>query len=480
MAVTAELKLETTKLLYQQTTICETKITNGSRQTLRDLNPLNDQAAPTILVTNVTTGEVSTHRLDREAEEDPFKVDVQRSADHEYSFSLTQLVALTDPGLFDLQAHYEWQGGQVTSPAVRLKVLPSNPRTTAVETGKGGPAALLHCAWVNNLSGSNDRCELWLSDLMMLGKPRVHHCILLEDLEKPIKPHLAVPPNQDVNVQWVAWIDGKSLRYLLRQEEDVASTASVGLDSEKYRIIPPLLLNLSKSGGLVEGADVMLYQPGEDAANGRFLVKHLSLSKKDEPPPDDKLAVPGSAPQWAETAYLTDQGRHTFFIVSDQNKTVLKLASWSPKAPPTALKDLASYNAKFMTADLWQSGDAVAGAILAQKSEDSYAFYIWSYKPPDAFVQEREVAVSWPHERAGIDRAIARVSTAGDPFALLRSDAKEKKWFFCGSDGSTSVLTGPAEKLHLPADILFRGGDDPVILHTGPDGRGFLFAMPPT
>jgi hypothetical protein len=475
MPATAVLEASQTKLLYQQTALCKGRITNHDRSPLASLNPTTVAAAPTIVVTNVQTGAQSRHARLLGKEQHTPPVALAPGATREYPFSLTQEVLFPGPGAYDVQLHYEWSTGETLSPPTRFELAPNNPQTLDLVTSKGGPAPLQHIAFLHRPDPRDTGGELWLAQLFLAGRPAVQDCVRLESIKQPLIARQSVPPNIDCSFHWTGWIQGNELRLVLRRHRDLSAPVIVPLDAADYRIVPPLLVNVAKNGD-PEGVDVLLFRP--NGAGGRLVGKRILLAGK--PAGDVTGTLPGLPPSWGQTVYQTNRRRHTFFLGVEQGKQVLKHLPWPTlSGPPLNVKAVAGWPSPFGVgcATLTES-DTIAGAVLVNAgdpAENQYKFVTWAVNG-DQFALDREIPVAWPDARRGLDMAILRVGTSGRPFALLRA-ARDQVWHWCGPDGAVRPLTGPAAQLQLPADIAFRGGDDPAIVFAEP-GRGFQFAKP--
>lgn len=494
--VGAKLELGATKLLYQQGTPCVTELQNSGKTTLRGVNPGNAGGSATLVLTDVKTGEATTHVVP------PGRGSLLKAPELEagdalrYEFFLPHRLKAPGPGVYELRAKYQWDTGEISSAPVRLEFRPSVPRAAHLASPCGGIASAYHAAWINHAAPDKEEFELWLSDLSTVGKPRVGDCWKLADLKRVVQPYLSVPANKPPAVQWIGWVDEQSLCYLAHRDGKATAPQTLPLPSAHCRILPPLLQNPVTPGEPVPGADVALCEAVPGAMNWQLHVVRLK--------PDGKagqesfMNVAGFPPDWAQTVSLSNNRRWTFLLVPEAGRGTLKLLEWSPAAlpgvaaivspnapsftPSPAPVALAALEAVPLAADLClTSKDVVHGAILAEVGEAGtgrYAFYRWSYAGTNKLTLFDPQLLLWP-SNAKITRASVGVSECGAAYALLRTDEKEgeKKWFFCDADGTVAPLTGPAASLREPAQILFRRGDDPTILHTDP-GRGFQFAKP--
>lgn len=475
MSVAAVLEASQTKLLYQQTALCKGRITNNGRAPLSNLNASTVAATPVVVVTDVQSGVQTRHARALGQEQHTPRVALAPGATREYPFSLTAVAAVPAPGLYDVQLHYTWDGGEALSPPVRFDFAPSTPVALDLVTSKGGPAPLQHAAFLHRADPRDPGGEIWLAQLFLAGKPAVQGCLRLDAVKQLVGPRQSVPPNADCAFHWTAWISGSELRVVLQKAGAGVAPLSVPLDAPDYRIIPPLLVNVTKSGE-PEGVDALLYRAENGA--GRLVSKRILLTGK--PAGDLVGPLPGMPPSWGQTLYLASRRRHSFFLTFEQGKQVLKHAPWpvTAGAAPTA-KPAAAWSSPFgVAAATLTESDTIVGAVLVHAgdpAENQYQYVTWSLAG-DQVTLGREIPIAWPDRRRGLDMAILRVGSSGRPFALLRS-SRDQQWSWCDPEGGVAPLSGPAAALQLPADIAFRGGDDPAVLFADP-GRGLQFARP--
>ncbi len=472
MSVTAVFEAPQTKLLYQQTAFCTGRITNNGRRPLANLNPQTIAATPTLVLTDVQTGAQTRHAKLLAQEQMTPRIALQPGASRQFDFSLTDLAAIPGPGAYDAQLHYAWDGDETLSNPVRFEFAPSYPKSADLVTTKGGVAPLQFAAFAHQPDPRDAQYQVWSAQLFLAGKPRVQHCVKLGEVKQLVTPRQSTPPNVDCALRWTGWIEGGDLRLVVQRGTDGVAPFSVKLESGIARIVPPLLVNFDKKWA-PEGVDVLLQRSA-----GGLLVKTIDLTGKVVS--ERAIALPGLPPAWGTTVYPPTLRRHSFFLSFEKGKQVLRHLAW-PTAANTApaAKDAAAwpsplgFAAATLTAD-----DSVVGVVLVHAgdpAENEFRYVTWKVQD-DGVVIDREIPIAWPDRRRGFDLAILRISAGARPFALLRA-ARDQVWHWCDASGAVTPLTGPAEKLQTPADIAFRGGDDPTILYTDP-GRGFQFARP--
>ncbi len=481
MPVTATIEVDRTDLCVHDRVWCTVRIENSTRNLLSDLNPDNARSLPTILLTDVASGEIVRHARGRPLGGDEPTENLDPGKSIEARRSLQDLVPLPGPGSYDLQSHYTWGGGvgEALSPPVRLEIRPVHPRNAFTVPSRGGTSGLLYTAWVQSAEPGGDEWEVWLGAIDPDRRPKLIESVKMGEVKRPLHPVLSVPPNTNPAVQWVAWLDGDAVYFALHRNGETCEPESLSIPVERAaRIIPPLLLQSSRPGEQFPGAVATLYEPDEEGTGGQFLLLYLQAAVKGGPKLKDRIPLPDLKLIWAHTAYLSSMRRSTFLIAhAAEGGCALKVSNWSALRPPAAPADLATWDIKFVAGHVMVTrGDFARGVVLGETTtpgQPRFVLHQWAYTERGEFMSADPIPVAWPRAE-GIAHAIVRINEHGAAYGLLQTDDKERMWFFCKHDGSVQQLSVP---IRLPADILFRYGDDPTIMYTDPD-RGFQFAKP--
>ncbi len=479
MSVTASLKFDKTKLLFQESTSFKAELSNQSGRTISNINPDNYDGGVNLIVTNPTSGEVRKFQ-DRDPNDlmPAFPINLSDGESMKKSYFLSDFFEFPGPGTYTVQAHYAWNGGtaEAVSSPVTIEVMPARPRKVHVATARGGSGPLYMVAWLNNLDPEKGKYDVWLSTIGTTGKPQLTQSTHVEDVGAVIEPVVSVPPNEPPYAQWIAWVDGKRLYYSLHRGEEAFAAESGGLDEEGYGIIPPVLQSPPSADEAVPGAAVVLHRGNPGGNGGQFCVAQISATGK--PKVGQAAAYDGPALSWGKTAYLSKGSRRTFTAAPDKAEVVLRRADWSPSKPLAKFEEAARFPGKYVAADLLLTPeDVIVGAVLIESADKVYEFRKWTLAT-GRFMATETVSIQMP-PGAGIDKAVTRVNASGSPFALILSDEKQPVWYFCAPSGEVKPLTGEVAAFELPGDIIFRRGDDPVIMFSAArDGRGFRLARP--
>lgn len=479
MSVSAELKLNETRLLFQQSTDCVAELKNAGPSPISKVNPDNMGAGATLVLTDVATGDVRTFATPVQPGVQSVDVNLDKGESLKDEFFLSDRVTIPAPGIYELKARYQWGlGSTVESPAVRIEVLESRPRSTFPVVLQKPPTQLYLVAWLNVIDVAKGSFQVWLSHVTGYGRPKVRQCFHVADVDKVVQPALAAPPNGQSGVQWVAWLNGDRLVYALNRGSEVTAESTFKLDDDTYRLIPPLLLNPTARGESIQGFDALLYGSVPETSKHFLGVAHLTPSGKGEL--SQPIEVPATAPVWASTAHLANGDRYTFMAINGLNSASLEMARWSATKSPAKIGTVASWPARCLACDFaLGESDAVLGAMVGEVGTDAsrdYTLYTWRFGAPDQFQDAGKVRIAVP-EGVGVDQAIVRVNADGVPFALLRTTGKRAAWYFCGPKGTLMALPSDAADFRMPGDILFRDGGDPVIMFGDPP-RGFQLVKP--
>lgn len=480
MPVTAELKLKSTTLLVHQSTEVVAEITNDTKEPLSYLNPVNNGGSPDYVLTDLETGESEVFKSLRPPGGVPKPVHLAPKQALKDEFFLTDRFQFSKPGKFELRADYAWDGGSATisSQPVKLEVLPATPRALTCSSIRGSAAPAMVAAWVHAVDAAKGKFEIWLSEISTSRKPKVRDSMLIGEVGSSVEPFVSVPPAVPPTAQWMAWQQEGKLCTVLMVNRTASTVSAHQLPFDDYRIVPPVLLDVVKKGEVIPGLDVLLIRSMPAGGGNQFLVARSSAG--DTKVEEITAALPAGLIPWARTAYLEGGKRLTFLVLAQQDQTVLAVSQWAAGQVPQAIRELHAWRGKFVAADLcWTQENVVHGMLLLDQGvpdSRSYSFESWSSDGQGAFAEGRSTPLAFPLGQ-NIATAVCRVDEDGLPYALIRLDDKAKTWRFCGPSGDVGCLTGPAEQIKLPVDILFRKGSDPVVLFCEPQ-RGIQLVRP--
>ena len=457
MSIKATIELEETRLLWSQTTKCQTKLINGGDKPLLQINPENRKSSATISLTNVKTGETVFHAesLVPNAKQSLGSLEPRETL--EDKFDLATRFQFPACGIFDLRVRYEWLDGNIESNALRLEVLPANPQSLSIATKSKSKIGDVFSAWVNK---DNNGFSIWLNLINIAAEPHFVWARKIETISKVITPFLSVPTNTNPQRQYLAWISGNKLNYVIF-EEGHPQASFVELDADDYVIIPPLLEDFY-IGAIKQPAEILLLKKNSD----EWQIQVVMLGKS--PTFSKELKVRGAAPEWFQTIYRSNGDRYTFILMPQSREgnpyTKLAMTLWKAQVPPSKPIFLHNLQGSLIAADVFLStDDRIFGAALI-KQQSEFVIQKWQLDKNDELTLIELPPLLWNYEWT-LKSAVLRVNGEGIPFMLLKG-GPESKWFWMDDSGEIISLGEFSSKINLPADIIFVGNTFPTILYT--------------
>lgn len=462
MSITATIELDETVLRWTQTTRCRTELANDDSETLFQINPRNRKGAATISVKNFETGEMSFHAQLLTIDAEQPSVSLEPGAILADTINLSGLYQFPFCGVFELQAHYTCSDGSIESDPVRVEVLPANPKNFVTATRRGSEAGDVFCAWVNQ---NDDGFSVWLTLINTAWEARFISSKQIENTSDVIIPSISVPANTIPTRQYIAWISGNKLNYVIHENEQFQSNV-FELDADDYEIIPPLLEDPYVEG-VRQFAEVLLLKKGSDSWQMRtvLLDESPSISK-------DVSKIKSVAPQWLQTVYRSNGERYTFILLPqprDGNPYIkLAMSLWKSRLAPANPVFLTNWQGNLVAADVLLAGDdRIVGAGLVKQETDEQTEYViqkWSLDKNVELKLSTMPPLLW-NEKWTIEHAILRVNGEGTTFLLLKG-GPEGKWFWVDGAGEITSLGDLSSQINLPANIIFVSCIYPAILYT--------------
>lgn len=434
---------------------------------LEYVNSQNEGSEPLFTLTDLETGEVFRHADPPSPWGEVINVRLAPGETLETRFASADRFPFPSPGRYYLRVRYEWfsegeRAGVESSPYL-LEVEPAEPRASAVATGSGAAgAALIYCAWVSEEEGG--KAGLWLSTFSASWRSKFTDSRRLATVPPHIQPALSVPPNTSPQSQYIAWIDGATLRYVVHSHGQVTEHFQT-LESEGWQIAPPLLAAPARSG-----ADALLMRPAKDF--WEMQVVTLGAPQLSRP----AAKIPGALPIGAKTVFCSDGRRHTIFV----NQTIpdgdsgaplasLEISSWTAAQPPSAPALLTSWPGVLvgfdvaLTPDDWLLGAALLR--LEERDETRYLVRTWNMRPGGEFLERSPISLDL-QTKDRIRNAALRVNPDGEPVLWVKLE--DGRALLRESSGLFDELR-PELAADGPADILFVERTQPVLLYSEPD-----------
>lgn len=458
MSVKAILKLNKTKLYFQQTTRCYTELQNDSDETLNYINPTNWRGKATISLTNLETDEKSFHSqmILPEMEQPNLSLTVGNKLKDE--FRLSNIIQFPSCGIFELQSHYEWQDGKTESEPVRVEILASYPQSLFTETSRGSQIGDIYCLWTNR---SEDKKSIHFAKIDSSYEHKFIWSHKVAEIDEITTSSISIPANTIPSHQYIAWISESKLKYVIHNEEKFQGH-SIKLDEGKYKIIPPILEDPFVEG-VTQRAEIVLVKKNVDSWQLLLLVlddSHL-LSKSEN--------ISGVSPKWTKTAYRKDGVRHTFFIFDENNEVKLSSSSWKLRQNPPTPKLIKTWQGNFLAADQnLSNNNNIFGVALLKKNKNKLRYVIkkWGVNNENQLNSIQEIPLNL-EEKLSIENAIIRINGEGTPFVSFKIK-DENNWFWIDKTGEISSLSKLLPERSLPMDIIFIDEIYPAILFSDP------------
>lgn len=462
MSITATIKLDETVLCWTQTVKCRTELANNDSETLFQINPRNRKGSATISVKKVETGELSFHAQMLTLDAEQPSVSLEPDAILENTINLSSLYQFPSCGVFELQAHYTCSDGSIESDPASIKVLATNPKSLFTATRRGSEAGDVFCAWVNQ---NDDGFSVWLTLINTAWEASFMSSRPIENTLDFILPVLSIPANTIPTNQYIAWISGKKLHYVIHNNGQFQSNV-FELDARDYEIIPPLFEDPFIEG-IRQSAEVLLLKKGSDSWQMRTLLldESPSMSK-------DVRKIKGITPQWHQTVYRSNGGRYTFILlpqVRDGNPYIkLAMSLWKALIVPAKPIFLNNWDGNLVAADVLLAGDdrIVGAGLVKQKTgeQTEYVIQKWQLDKNDELTLSTMPPLLW-NEKWTIEHTILRVNGEGTTFVLLKG-GPEGKWYWVDGTGEITLLAELSLQINLPANIIFVSSIYPAILYT--------------
>jgi hypothetical protein len=452
-AAIATLTLTRSSLIHQETVRCEASLTNLSDGPLNGVNRDSLPGYPLIELTPLDGREPTWHTLAPPAGSGVEPVNLRPEDEMQVEFRLDEILTWPGPGQYELKAVYEWGGGagRAESEPVPVEVRGSSPRSVAMFPDRGGWSDSACAAWVSPVDPFSPVCEVCFSLIAVSPEPRVTHVESLTVLPRLVKPIPSIPPNGTIpSVHWIAWMDGSSLLYA---RTGTSELGRLDMPGRAPTLLPPLLS--SPDSGT---AEALLFD------GGRLLVMEIGVEGARA-----RLAgslMPGAL-RWAQAICTAEGVRMCFLLTAEEGGgSRLWRAEWTAAADSMALSYLLTCDCSFAAAGLLAARNgAIHGAILT----GDHRILRWSQTPAGECLVSPEVTLLLPSDER-LDPVVIRVSETGEAYTAMRG-AGGAGWWVAGPGGRALRMRLNRGEL---VDILFRSGEDPVLVWADP-AWGFRF-----
>ena len=473
MPIDVGLKVASTELLYQESTLCEVTVKNAGPTPVAVPSPRANPSMPSVRVLDVKTGEETVYKGQDPPGAAPRQVyeQIQPGKSLAMAFRLYHKIPLLDPGLYDVSAISEAVGAaKAESKAIRITVLPTTAKSLSTAYVAGGLSAMVYGAWVNVEA---DPPQIVRSRFEVLPGAFVSGVFPLAEGDIRAVPVPSAPPNgSPANSQWVGWLTGQTLCALHFDERLGASDVrKVKLAGAAMAIVPPLRTDPIRDTRVRPEGDALIMLSDPDGMAWQLDVVHLT---------EKKLALvketrmTGARPVWIHSYSLSDGRGWLVYAQEVESATSLGLSPWPAEAglsrePAQA----AQWEGRFVAGGAaLDRQDVLHGACLLWVGDGAslrLEAACWQVKSGHEYTEKSRQQVGWDATNE-IAQAIVRVNLRGEPAFLIQD--QEGSWSYCDLRGC-KPLPGPLATTKFPLDLAFISGEINPALICAEQGKGF-------
>jgi len=280
------------------------------------------------------------------------------------------------------------------------------------------------------------------------------------------KPSLSIPPNgSDGERHWIAWLDGRFLRFVHFDPTLGASPpGQLELGQVEAELISPLCGEPTKDARVRAPASALLWvnKSGGD-------LEHLQVVRitAGQAIPGAQLPLAGPQPDWMTTFARSDGSR----LMGILQQGSLRILSWTDRSFDEASPRIDIPGNVLAAGATLDAQDGVRGAILHLGMNDSKELLLltsWQMERKGRIQLGSSCEIAWKAKEP-VSQPRVRVSDQGVAVALLR-DAKGTT--FLSQGGGLTPLPDPVIKSPYPLEIAFLGGIEPILI-CGMESAGF-------
>jgi len=371
------------------------------------------------------------------------------------------------PGEYEVSARVPWQQDSrwAESSPVRIRIRPAAPRNLTIAKGRG---PVLHAAWINAASDPPE--VVWSRFGAIAGGGIVQHRRLGAAGHRTAPVPSLTADLRSTRVEWVAWIDGPSLRCEpILPKRTPTSVPRFALGRADSRILAPV------HSAPMDGPDaypraVVSILAGTESQEG-WHVDSIEFALE-ETRLQSRIEGEGPTPVWAHPFVATD-GAQTLALLQ-QKEAGADLTLWRGlHGPPREAPPSARWMGRLLAATATQvERDAISGSMLLWESRARLVVGRWSVDPKKGLSVLDPVELEWPFGEPALTRIQAGPN--GGFAALLLSD-EGNATLFRGTHGrpvdANAILRG------FPFELVFLAGEEPALL-LAEEGLGFRLALP--
>jgi hypothetical protein len=463
MALDLTLKFDKTDLLYQEDALFTFVLTNSGSQPVKIRDPKVEHSTLQLRVVNAKTGIQTLYRKPVAEGATPLdEMPFAPRASVDAALTLLWLAPL-EPGDYEVSAIflYNQEKEQAESAAVKVKVRPTTPAGLVLDSVQ---PSVLYAFWVNV---GGDAPELVRTRLDILPNGGVRDLLRIGPVGVRTSVSSSRGPNKAVvNSHWLAWLEGKTLKYQhVDKKLGPSAVKSIDLPFREAQVVAPLSSSVPTNITIRPSGSALVWMGDRDQRISQLLSIPLNPDGTGQA---SKADLPGPAPTWLASVQRSDKKKIALFVQAAAGTVSLSEIPW-PDTPGGSVRKLGEWKGEFVGAGVTLGfDDALHGSIFVRTGVEAHRDLEridFEEDPKGTFTSKVVGRISGDPEDS-FAKAIVRVSAQGVVVALLQTF--KKNWFLY--DGKASVALPPLlMKTPYPLDVAFMGGTDPILVVGGKD-----------
>jgi hypothetical protein len=463
MALDIIFKIDKTDLLYQEDALFTFALTNSGAKPVQIRNPKIEHSTLQLRVINVKTGVQTLYRKPVPGGAMPLREEpLAPRATVDAALSLLWLAPL-EPGDYEISAIflYTKETEQTESAAVKVKVRPTTPAGLVLDSVQ---TTVLHAFWVNV---GGDSPELVRTRLDILPGGGVGDLLHVGPVGLRTSPVASKGPNMAVvNCHWLAWLEGKSLKFQhIDKKLGASALKSVDLPFKEAKIVAPLSSSVQTNINIRPSGAVLVWMGDREQRISQLLSIPLNPDGTGQA---SKADLPGPAPMWLGSFQRTDKKKIALVVQAASGMVSLSEVPW-PDTPGAVVRKLGEWKGEFVAAGMTLGFDDVLhGSIFVRTGVEAHQDLEridFAEDPKGAFTSKVVGRITADPDDA-FTKAFVRVSESGLVVALLQTF--KGNWVLY--DGKSPAALPPlVAKSPFPLDVAFMGGKKPILVVGGKD-----------
>lgn len=385
-------------------------------------------------------------------------VTIEPGRHREHAVGTSPPLSLPGPGRYAIHVEYAWEGGSARSLPVEVEVQPGPVDALVCRGLLGGTASPSVCLLGERVASGSMRLRLFA--LAHDGPPELGRGTMLGEVPEGSCPALSIPPQSLPTRQYVAYVEGQTLRAITHAHGEVGRLEQA-LTAPGWRVLGPPVEDRFVDG-VLPSCEVLLVR--DDAAGWIVAVASLGVAGERVGP-----RQPGAAPRMAETVAGRDGDRITLAFSADDRPEGPHAHGyairWREGHGVSTVEALGARPGTALALDVvpQRDGRAVGAALLRAADPRGVEMHVLELGPGRAPAR----SAAWARTLAvEVVRGVVRLDPRGQPHAVLET-----------RDGRLHLLGPAGEHRELGAELGLAGppyalaiADDriPVLLYAEP------------